>query len=110
MIFVSNQRFFFQNDLLEEGWISSGDTESPSSIFALSMFSALVFQRCHICNNIRRTVSKKVPGFRLFYKEYLGPCLLKLHWPMAKRLKLFGITYLVGKISRSNFYESGSIG
>ena len=27
-----------------------------------------------------------------------------LHWPMAKRLKLFGITYLVGKISRSNFY------
>ena len=27
-----------------------------------------------------------------------------LTWPMAKRLKLFGITYLVGKISRSNFY------
>ena len=30
-----------------------------------------------------------------------------LTWPMAKRLKLFGITYLVGKISRSNFF-SGS--
>ena len=26
-----------------------------------------------------------------------------LTWPMAKRLKLSGITYLVGKISRSNF-------
>ena len=25
-------------------------------------------------------------------------------WPMAKRLKLFGITCLVGKISRSNFF------
>ena len=27
-----------------------------------------------------------------------------LTWPMDKRLKLFGITYLVGKISRSNFF------
>ena len=26
---------------------------------------------------------------------------------MAKRLKLFGITYLVGKISRSNFFFQG---
>ncbi len=26
---------------------------------------------------------------------------------MAKRLKLFGITYLVGKISRLNFYLGG---
>ena len=30
-----------------------------------------------------------------------------LTWPMAKRLKLFGITYLVGKISRSNFFFQG---
>ncbi len=26
---------------------------------------------------------------------------------MAKRLKLFGITYLVGKIGRSNFFFQG---
>ena len=32
---------------------------------------------------------------------------LTLTWPMAKRLKLFGITYLVGKISRSNFFFQG---
>ena len=30
--------------------------------------------------------------------------------PVAKRLKLFGVTYLVGKISRSNLFFSGSIG
>ena len=29
--------------------------------------------------------------------------LQRLTWPRAKRLKLFGITYLVGKISRSTF-------
>ena len=28
---------------------------------------------------------------------------------MAKRLKLFGITYLVGKISRSNFFFQGPL-
>ena len=33
----------------------------------------------------------------------------KLTWPMAKRLKLFGITYLVGKISRSNFFFQGPL-
>ena len=32
-----------------------------------------------------------------------------LTWPMAKRLKLFGITYLVGKIKFKLFF-SGSIG
>ena len=32
-----------------------------------------------------------------------GGCILT--WPMAKRLKLFGITYLVGKISRSNLFR-----
>ncbi len=32
---------------------------------------------------------------------------LILTWPMAKRLKLFGITYLVGKISRSNLFFQG---
>ena len=31
----------------------------------------------------------------------------RLTWPIAKRLKLFGITYLVGKISRSNFFFQG---
>ena len=30
-----------------------------------------------------------------------------LTWPMAKRLKIFGITHLVGKISRSNFFFEG---
>ena len=30
-----------------------------------------------------------------------------LTWPMAKRLKLFGITYSIGKISRSNGFISG---
>ncbi len=39
------------------------------------------------------------------------PCnLFFLTWPMAKVFQLFGITYLVGKISRSNFFFSGSIG
>ena len=32
-----------------------------------------------------------------------------LTWPMAKRLKLFGITYLLGKISRSNFFFQGPL-
>ena len=32
-----------------------------------------------------------------------------LTWPMAKRLKLLGITYLVGKISRSNFFFQGPL-
>ena len=30
--------------------------------------------------------------------------MVNLTWPMAKLFQLFGITYLVGKISRSNFY------
>ena len=41
-----------------------------------------------------------------------GQCTLVskyLTWPMAKRLKLFGITYLVGKIKFKLFF-SGSIG
>ena len=29
----------------------------------------------------------------------------KLTWPMAKRLKLFGITYLVGKIKFIFFFQ-----
>ena len=33
--------------------------------------------------------------------------ILLLTWPMAKRLKLLGITYLVGKTSRSNFFCQG---
>ncbi len=32
-----------------------------------------------------------------------------LTWPVAKRFKLFGITYLVGKISRSNFFFQGPL-
>ena len=35
--------------------------------------------------------------------------LVKLTQPVAKRLKLFGITYLVGKI-KFKLYFSGSIG
>ena len=38
----------------------------------------------------------------------LGQWLNVLNFlPMAKRLKLFGITYLVGNISRSNFFFQG---
>ena len=37
----------------------------------------------------------------------LGRADLQLTWPMAKRFKLFGITYLVGKLSRSNFLFQG---
>ena len=40
-----------------------------------------------------------LPGF--FFFKGLGVCLT---WPVAKRLKLFGITYLVGKMSSSNFF------
>ncbi len=37
----------------------------------------------------------------------LSGCFLT--WPMAKRLKLFGITYLGGKISRSNLFFQGPL-
>ena len=34
---------------------------------------------------------------------------LNLTWPMAKLTKLFGITHLVGKRSRSNFFFQGPL-
>ena len=43
-------------------------------------------------------------GSSLYGIDQLCICLTQ---PMAKRLKLFGITYLVGKISRSNFFFQG---
>ncbi len=38
---------------------------------------------------------------------FIGIIIAQLTWPMAKRLKLFGITYLVGKIKFELFF-SGS--
>ena len=51
------------------------------------------------------------PGFLWdFFQEKRGGCthenFFHLTWPISKLLKLFGITYLVGKISRSNCYFS----
>ena len=44
-------------------------------------------------------------SFVFFGKQAGGQLMVNcLTWPMAKRLKLFGITYSIGKISRSNFY------
>ncbi len=36
-------------------------------------------------------------------RKMVGFFLVELTWPMAKLFQLFGITYLVGKISRSNW-------
>ena len=41
-------------------------------------------------------------------KEFFHLCRsLVLTWPMAKRLKLWGITYLVGKIKFTYFFFQG---
>lgn len=46
------------------------------------------------------------------YKSMVGRCpfgmvyFQRITWPMAKPFQLFGVTYLVGRISRSNFFFS----
>ena len=47
--------------------------------------------------------------FWVIFDCHMGVKDSELTWPVAKRLKLFGITYLVGKISRSNCFFQGPL-
>ena len=61
-------------------------------------------------------ISQKMGGLEFFKKDdklIMGELKVppKLTWSMTKRLKLVGITYLVGKIKFKLFFSfSGSIG